>query len=260
MTDSADSAAHGTADQADDEEYYFPTLAHVLIAYFAEGKELKFLELYERHGERRSEFAGLTDELRQAMKKSQRATREINGILGTELAPSEVRIQLSELLDQLLEQGDFSPEQQEADRKEAKEAKDAKKATPADLLAYYFTRRRQLPDGLGRFSGLEFPLWAALAAGFLFLAVASFLHALNPPQWLAWFPAGFAIVGMLIVGLVAVGMLGLRDELAHPDRAEKRRRAREEDKKRRKEKRAKRANETTSGDDDSDDEDDGRTS
>lgn len=226
-----------TPAQSEIEEYEFPVLAMMLSTYFATGKDLLFLERYERFGESSAEFAGLADDLRAAIRHPQRATREVNAILGTDLDVPTMRGQLAELLDQITGAGQFSEEAQAEAEAEAEE----KRATPDEMLDYYAARRVSLPAFTGSLSRFEFPLWSVLAAGFVSIALGLGIGNLPLPDFLGWIPGMFSIVGLVIIGFTAMAMLGLRSEIRNPDREEKRRAAREEDAAKRAEKRERRA-------------------
>lgn len=218
------------------EEYEFPVLSTMLATYFGTGKELLFLERYEKFGEGTAEFAGLQDDLRLAIRSPKRAAREVNAVLGTELDPQTMRGQLVELLDQITASGAWSPEVIEEAEAEERDAR----PDPEDVLAYYFTRKVSLPASLGKAARFKIPLWGLLFGGFVLLGLGIAVGSLPLPSWLAWVSLVPLVVGLLTVAFTAVAMLGLRTEIRNPEREEARRKAREEMEEKRAEKASKR--------------------
>lgn len=193
----------------------FPQLQQVLLTYFPStsgrrNRTIAFLRAYAEHGEQRAEFAGLADELRQAVKFPKRAQPVVNEALGLDLTVQEVRSELAGLLDQLV-----NPD---ADVEE-----DAEPEPPSaqELLQGWFFRKVNPIPGKGR--KYYFPLWTGLLAGILLAAVgAGILTYLPVPSFLAWLPVTAILAGFVIVLMFSVTMRSLREEMRNPERAEER--------------------------------------
>lgn len=203
----------------------FPVLVNVLEDYFvASDKSLTFLERYQKQGEARAEFEGLAEEIRTAIRNPQESAPLINAVLGSALSQQETRSMLSELLDQMLEQGDFSPDAIEAAR--AEERTTRQRPDPDVMFAYYARRKFALP-----FKGLKnhsFPLWAWFLGSAAVLAFGVVLGYIPWPEFLQWFPVTFIAAGVIGVAFSLVAMLGLRDEILNPDKEERREREKAE--------------------------------
>lgn len=199
----------------------WPTLVGVLETYFATGKEVKFLDRYARHGEGSAEFSGLQEELKSAVADYDDAAKMVNAVLDIELSPVEARAALAELLDQITEQGDFSPESIAA----AKKADKDEKADPQEMFSYYAMRKIRL---WGPLSQYQVPLVGLLLIGFVLLGVGRLLASISWPTWLDWFPGMFLVLGLVVVGMSSVAMYGLRNEVREPEKAEAREKAKAE--------------------------------
>lgn len=203
----------------------FPVIINVLDDYFVSSdRSLEFLEKYQKHGEARAEFEGLAEEIRDAIRNPKESTPLINAVLGSSLASSESRSMLSELLDQMLEQGDFSPQAlEEADEQARAERKRPDAETMFD---YYANRKFAIPfKSLRKF---EYPLWAWLAGSAVVFLFGIGLGYLPWPEFMRFLPITFLAIGILGIAFCIVAMLGLRDEILNPDKEEKREREKAE--------------------------------
>lgn len=85
----------------------FPTLRHVLSSYFPshalgrEDREAEFMAAYAERGEEDPDFAGLIEELQEAVQSPALAAPVVNDALGIDLSPRETRTHLKDLLDRL---------------------------------------------------------------------------------------------------------------------------------------------------------------
>lgn len=212
----------------------FPVIINVLTDYFVvSDKSISFLEKYQKYGESRAEFEGLAEEIRDAIRNPKVSTPMVNAVLGSSLNQQESRSMLSELLDQMLEQGDFSPEVIQASEEEEREQR--KRPDPDDMFTYYARRKFALPfKGLKKY---EFPLWGWLAGSAGVLLFGVLLGYIPWPDFLNWFPITFIALGILGVAFTLVAMLGLRDEILHPDKEAEREKEKEEFRNKRNEKR-----------------------
>lgn len=211
----ASQATDANAEHMTAEAERWPTLIAVLETYFATGREIAFLEKYERLGETTAEFEGLSDDLRKAIKEHRRSTPVVNYILGTDTSPSDMRVLLSELLDQITETGEFSEEavaEREAER-------EAERATPEQMWSYYAMRRVRLWGPLKRF---EVPLFAILVGGFAITGFGLLLGKIPWPSWLAWFPVTFLALGLVVIGISSLTMYALRNEIRDPEKERER--------------------------------------
>lgn len=212
----------------------FPVIINVLNDYFvASDKSLDFLAKYQKYGESRAEFEGLAEEIRDAIRNPKESTPLVNAVLGSALTSRESRSMLSELLDQMLEQGDFSPQAlEEADQ----EIQAERKRPDADVMVTYYARRKfAIPvKSLKRF---EYPLWKWLAGSAVVVAFGVALGYLPWPDFMLFLPITFIAVGAIGLAFCAVAMLGLRDEILNPDKEERREQEKAEFRKKRDEKR-----------------------
>ena len=199
----------------------FPVIINVLDDYFvSRDRSLEFLEKYQRHGESRAEFEGLAEEIRDAIRNPKDSTPLVNAILGSRLTSAESRSMLSELLDQMLEQGDFSPQALEDADKQAKEER--KRPDAGTMFDYYAKRQFAIPvKNLRKF---EYPLWVWLGgfAGLFLFGIG--LGYIPWPEFMRFLPITFLAIGTLGIAFCIVAMLGLRDEILNPDKEEKRER------------------------------------
>lgn len=197
----------------------FPVIINVFEDYFVTNdKSILFLERYQKQGEARAEFTGLKDEIMDAIRNSRESTPLVNSILRSKLTQQEARSMLSELLDQMLEQGDFSAEAMEAADEEARENR--QRPDPDDMFAYYAKRKFAIPvKSLKKF---EYPLWMWLAGSAGVLVFGVLLGYIPWPEFLNWFPITFIALGVIGVAFCLIAMLGLRDEILHPDKEERR--------------------------------------
>lgn len=197
----------------------FPVLINVLTDYFVSSdRSLDFLAKYQKHGEARAEFEGLAEEIRDAIRNPKESTPLVNALLGSALTSQESRSMLSELLDQMLEQGDFSPEALEA----ADETARGEKSRPDvdTMYAYYAKRKFAIPfKGLKQF---EYPLWMWLAGSAVVLLFGVGLGYLPWPDFMRFLPITFIAFGGLGIAFCIVAMLGLREEILNPDKEERR--------------------------------------
>lgn len=197
----------------------FPVIINVFNDYFVSSdKSLDFLAKYQKHGEARAEFEGLAEEIRDAIRNPKDSTPLVNAVLGSALTSQESRSMLSELLDQMLEQGDFSPQAlEEADEKERKE----RTRPDAETMVTYYARR-QFAIPVGSLKRFEYPLWMWLAGSAVVLLFGVGLGYLPWPQFMQFLPITFLAIGVLGLAFCAVAMLGLRDEILDPDKEERR--------------------------------------
>lgn len=217
-------------DVLDQYQDQYPVIINVFTDYFVVAdKSTQFLERYHKFGEGRAEFEGLAAEIRQAIRNPKRSTPLINAVLGSQLSAPESRSMLSELLDQMLEQGDYSPEAQE-------EAKEARQRPDAETMVTYYARRK-VAIPWGRLREYEFPLWGWLAGASGVLLFGVLLGYIPWPSWLSFIPLTFLALGVLGVLVTLLAMLGLRDEILHPEKEERRAREKDEYRKQRDEKR-----------------------
>lgn len=212
----------------------FPVIINVLTDYFVTSdKSLVFLEKYQKWGEARAEFEGLAEEIRDAIRNPRESTPLVNAILGSSLSQQESRSMLSELLDQMLEQGDFSPQAIEDAEEEEQEKR--KRPDPDDMFTYYARRKFALPiKSLKKYS---LPMWMWLAGSVGVLLFGVLLGYIPWPDFLNWFPLTFIALGILGVAFCLVAMLGLRDEILHPDKEKERDKEKEDFRSKREEKR-----------------------
>lgn len=212
----------------------FPVIINVLTDYFVTSdKSLLFLERYQAHGEARAEFEGLAEEIRDAIRNPKESTPLVNAVLGSSLTTSESRSMLSELLDQMLEQGDYSP--QALEEADVRTGADRKRPEAEDLFAYYAQRKFAIP--IKNLRKYEYPLWVWLAgsSGVLLFGVA--LGYIPWPDFMQFLPITFIAIGVLGVAFSLIAMLGLRDEMLHPDKEERREKEKAEYKEKREAKR-----------------------
>lgn len=199
----------------------FPVIINVFNDYFVSSdRSLDFLEKYQKHGESRAEFEGLAGEIKDAIRNPKDSTPLVNAVLGSSLTSPESRSMLSELLDQMLEQGDFSPQAlEEADE----QVKSERKRPDAEAMVSYYARRKfSVPiKSLKRF---EYPLWMWLAGSVAVLLFGVGLGYLPWPEFMRFLPITFLALGVIGVAFCIVAMLGLRDEILHPDKEENRER------------------------------------
>lgn len=206
------------------EEYQgrYPVLINVLTDYFVTSdKSLLFLERYQKQGENRAEFEGLADEIRDAIRSPKDSTPLVNAVLGSALTRQESRSMLSELLDQMLEQGDFDPQAIE----DAEEDGKRESLQAEDLVAHYAKRKFAIPIKSLKQYALPMWVWLSGSAGVLLFGVL--LGYLPWPDFLRWFPITFVALGIVGVAFCLVAMLGLRDEVLHPDKEERREKEKE---------------------------------
>jgi hypothetical protein len=195
----------------------FPQLQQVLLSYFPStsgrrNRTIAFLRAYAEHGEDRAEFAGLADELRQAVKFPKRAQPVVNEALGTSLSVTEVRTELADLLDQLTHP--------EAAETETERAKPEPPSAEALLQGWFFRKVNPIP---GRFRRYYFPLWSGLAAGLgLVLLGVIILGNLPVPAWLTFIPAAFVLAGFVIIAMFSITMWTLRNQMRNPEQEEER--------------------------------------
>lgn len=193
----------------------FPVVINVFNDYFVSSdKSLDFLEKYQKQGEARAEFEGLAEEIRDAIRNPKDSTPLVNAVLGSALSQQESRSMLSELLDQMLEQGDFSP--QVIEETEAEERARRKRPDPDDMFTYYARRKFAIP--LKSLRQYQFPLWAWLAGSGAVFLFGLGIGYIPWPDFMRWFPITFLALGGLGIAFCLVAMLGLRDEVLNPDR------------------------------------------
>lgn len=195
----------------------FPVLAAILDEYFAHGdRSSALMKKYHRAGESISEFEGLSDELRDAVRTPQASTPVVNAVLGTALTRAEARSMLSDFRDELLQQGEFAPEYIEEEEREKREERRNSRPTTDELLSYYARREVAIPL-LPWFRDHPFPLFYYLGAGVVLLFIGIGLGQVPWPSWMNWLPLLFLVGGVLVAGLAAVAMLLLRGELLNPE-------------------------------------------
>lgn len=212
----------------------YPVIINVFTDYFVVAdKSAQFLERYHKYGEGRAEFEGLAAEIRNAIRNPKRSTPLVNAVLGSQLSAPEARSMLSELLDQMLEQGDYSPEAVENAERETKEH--GERPDAETMVAYYARRKVAIP--VGKLREYEYPLWGWLAGASGVLLFGVLLGYIPWPSWLSFIPLTFLALGVLGVLVTLLAMLGLRDEILHPDKEERRAREKAEYRKKRNEKR-----------------------
>lgn len=204
----------------------YPVIINVFTDYFVTAdKSLDFLDRYQKQGERRAEFEGLSEEIRDAIRNPKESTPLVNAVLGSSLTQQQSRSMLSELLDQMLEQGDFSPEAVEEAAEE--ETLTGRKRPDAEtMFSYYAKRKFAIP--IKNLKQYEFPLWWWLAGSGGLLLFGVGLGYLPWPEFLRWFPITFVAVGIIGVAFCLVAMLGLRDEVLNPDKEARREKEKEE--------------------------------
>lgn len=199
----------------------FPVLQGILLTYFRrEGDDVKFLKRYARDGETSAEFAGLADELREAIRYPKRVTPMVNAALELRVQPMEMRRHLADLLDQITRSGEY--DSNDADVTPAENEHTSPE--PDELLDYYFRRKVQLPWGL--LGERKVPLWSVWISGFAIGGFGLALAQLPWPSWLDWFPITFIALGLVIIGVSSVAMSGLRQELKAPEKEARREQAR----------------------------------
>lgn len=210
----------------------FPVIINVLTDYFVtKDRSLDFLTKYQKQGEARAEFEGLSAEIKDAIRNPRESTPLVNAVLGSSLTAQESRSMLSELLDQMLEQGDFSPEAMaDADEEETRERPD-----PDAMFSYYARRKFAIP--FGALKKFQYPLWMWLAGSGGVLLVGLGLGYLPWPDFMRFIPITVLVLGVLGVAFCLVAMLGLRDEVLHPDKEKTREKEREAYNKKREDKR-----------------------
>lgn len=203
----------------DESQARFPVLINVLTDYFVTAdKSLLFLDRYQKQGERRAEFDGLAEEIRDAIRNPRVSTPVVNAVLGSGLTPQQARSMLSELLDQMLEQGDFSPEAMDA--ADAEERSRRQRPDADAMFAYYAKRRYAIP--IGPLRKYNLPMWLWLAGSVAVLVFGVGLSYIPWPDFLTWFPVTFIGIGVVGVAFCLVAMWGLRDEVLNPDKEERR--------------------------------------
>lgn len=212
----------------------FPVIINVFEDYFVTSdKSIAFLEKYQKYGESRAEFEGLAEEIRGAVRNPRESTPLVNAVLGSALTAQESRSMLTELLDQMLEQGDFSP-QALAEEDEAT-SEERKRPNAEAMLTYYARRKFAIP--VKALKQYEYPLWMWLAGSSGVLLVGIGLGYIPWPDFLQFFPLTILAIGVLGVAFCLVAMLGLRDEVLHPDKEERREKEKTDFKEKRDEKR-----------------------
>lgn len=189
----------------------FPVLINVLMDYFVSSdKSLDFLERYQRFGENSAEFEGLAEEIRDAIRNPRASAPAVNAVLNSSLTQQEVRSMLSELLDQMLEQGEYSPDALEQADEEARAAR----PSPDAMLDYYAKRPVAIPiKGLKQY---KLPLWAWGGISLVLILIGVGLLYIPWPEFLLSIPYAFVGIGVLGLGFTVVAMLGLREEIQNP--------------------------------------------
>ena len=187
----------------------FPVLRALLEAYFVDRDAgVEFVARYHKHGESSAEFTGVADELRYAIKHPREATPVVNELLGLDLSVSDMRSTLSDLLDQMTQQGDYDPANVTADEPEEEGP------STEEVMDYWLLRRITLP--IKPLRDKPIPLWLLLVVALGIFLIGLGLGSLQLPSALAWLPLllqGLGIVATLAIG---GGMLTLRREITHP--------------------------------------------
>lgn len=195
----------------------FPVLIGVLEEYFVgRDRTSSLLKKYHRVGEESAEFEGLSEELRDAVRNPRVATPVVNQVLGSSVSHVEMRTMLSDLRDQLLQTGEFSPEALDDARNEAVRTEKSSKPTPNEMLDYYARRKFAVPF-VPWFKDHPFPLYYYLVVGVAVLLVGIGLGQIPWPSWMEWLPTMFSAVGIILTGFSVISMASLRGEIANPE-------------------------------------------
>lgn len=221
----------------------FPVLQAVLLTYFPgpgrdveDGADVTFLERYIERGEDTAEFAGLSEELRTAIRLPRRSTPMVNEALGTDLPPMEMRALLVDLFDRMTGQArSDSDTSDDAETADADDPASKAKVDPKDELDYYFFRRVTLRAPWFRDHPL--PMWSFLVAGFVLLAAGIGLANLPLPSWLRVVPLLFLALGLVVFAASSIAMYGLRSEVLRPEKVARRDKRRAEAREAREERR-----------------------
>lgn len=188
----------------------FPVLKFVIEEYFGspqrQTRDVEFLNRYAAVGEDSAEFNGFLDDLTSAIKQYSLATTLVNGLMGLTLTSSEVRTQLTSLKDQVLDEGEFAPEEVDP-----KEDPFLVKSAPERLQAS-FLWRRELP--FGPLKGKSYPVIYYLIAGIVVVLVGLAISYIP-------YVGGLGVILMLLGGIatfvIAVGTLSMRSAYMHPE-------------------------------------------
>lgn len=198
----------GEANAALPHEDRFPALAGVLETYYASGDEdapSTFIEQYWQYGEEISEFEGLDDELKDAIRNPGPSSELVNFCLGSTLSRGEVRHMLSEQRDILLRRGKFSEDSLEEQAEE-------EEASPQEVINGSFKHKVTIP--FGRWKGKQVQLWHVFLAGGVVVALGALpLQIFSLPGWLVWIPILLIVLGAILVFFSGIAILGLRSEL-----------------------------------------------
>lgn len=213
----------------------YPVIINVLNDYFVvSDRSLEFLDKYQKQGESRAEFEGLAEEIKDAIRNPKDSTPLINAVLGSSLTSPESRSMLTELLDQMLEQGDYSPEA--LDEADGAAPGETKRPDAETMVSYYAQRKFAIP--IKKLKQYEYPLWMWLAGSIGVLLFGLGLGYLPWPDFMRFLPTTFLVIGVIGVAFCIIAMLGLRDEILHPNKEENREREKAEFRAKREEKRA----------------------
>lgn len=192
----------------------FPILKYVIEEYFGSPerptRDTEFLERYEAIGEESAEFSGFLDDLTAAIKKYSLAASLVNGLMGTTMTNGEVRTHLTMLKDQILQQGDFDPQ--------AEDANDPFLVNSAeDRIKASFLWKREIP--IGPLKGKAYPVIYYFLAGVLVVLIGLGISYI---PYIGTFGVLLMFIGGIICFIVAVGMLSMRNEQLHPEKAQER--------------------------------------
>lgn len=187
----------------------FPVFVAALETYFPD-RPLDLIARYHQYGEESSEFQGLDGELSDAVAHPRASIPVVNYVLGSSFTPSDGRVVLAELRDQLLQRGEFSAEnlaEEQARQEQAANGEDEARET----IDYVYKRQFAIP--LGKLRNHPIQLRWMFLGGAALVVLASFLLYIPWPTWLLWIPWAPMGVGIAAVFFSGVAMTGLRAEI-----------------------------------------------
>lgn len=202
----------------------FPVLKFVIEDYFGsperQSRDTEFLVRYEEIGEESAEFNGFLEDLDTAIKQYSLATTLVNGLMGVNLASTEVRTQLTSLKDQVQHQGDFRDSDPEED---AQKDPWMLETTPDRLQASFFYKRALIP--VGSLKDKPLPMYYYILASILLILVGLGISYI---PFIGGLGTIFMVIGAILCFLLAVATLSMRSDYINPERERQREEKRRE--------------------------------
>jgi len=186
----------------------FPVLRYTVEAYFGsperKARDREFLARYDQEGEEATEFNGLIDDLTDAIRHYPTAAPLINGLMGADLPPTEIRTLLADLKDQMLHQGAYAEVE---DTRTSKDDPLLVSSAP-DRVQASFMWRREIP--IGPLKGRPQPLLYYFLAG-VALFIFGLLVTMIPVDLIQDLGKVIIVVGIIICFIFAVGIISIRN-------------------------------------------------